>query len=64
MRLWCRKHLGGRLWKSPTIRFFVGGTEFYFSFEKSCLSHKLFVALSSVAVSRQKGKSRVNKCFM
>ena len=37
----------------------VGVTEFYYSFEKSCLSHKLFVTLSSVAVSRQKG--RLNK---
>ena len=33
----------------------VGGTE---------LSHKFFVTLSSVAVSRQKGRSRVNKCFI
>ena len=28
-----------------------------YSFEKSCLSHKFFVTLSSVAVSRQKGKA-------
>ena len=42
----------------------VGGTEFQYSYEKSCLNHKLFVTLSSVAVSRQKGRSRVNKCFM
>ena len=35
-----------------------------YSFEKSCLSHKLFVTLSSVAVSRQKGRSRVNESFM
>ena len=35
-----------------------------YSFEKSCLSHKLFVTLSSVAVSRQKERSRVSKCFM
>ena len=31
-----------------------------YSFEKSCLSHRLFVTLSSLAVSRQKGRSRVN----
>ena len=42
----------------------VGGTEFQYSFEKSCFSHKLFVTLSSVAVSRQKGRSRVNESFM
>ena len=35
-----------------------------YSFEKSCFSHKLFVTLSSVAVSRQKGRSRVNESFM
>ena len=32
--------------------------------KKSCLSHKLFIMFSSVAVSRQKVRSRVNKCFM
>ena len=37
---------------------------FQYSFEKSCFSHKLFVTLSSVAVSRQKGRSRVNESFM
>ncbi len=31
-----------------------------YSFEKSCFSHKLFVTLSVVAVSRQKGRSGVN----
>ena len=36
-----------------------GGTEFQYSFEKSCLSHKFFGTLSLVAVSRQKGRSRV-----
>ena len=34
------------------------------SSEKSCLSHKLFVTLSSMAVLCQKGRSRVNRCFM
>ena len=32
--------------------------------KKSCLRHKFFKMLLSVAVSRQKEKSRVNKCFM
>ena len=45
-------------------RNYVGGTEFYYSFEKSCLSHKLFVTLSSVTKSRQMGRSGVNKYFM
>ena len=38
--------------------FLVSGTGFQYGFEKSCLSHKPFVTLSSVAVSRQKGKPR------
>ena len=42
----------------------VGGTEFQCSSEKSCLSHKLLVTLSSVAVSRQMERSRVSTCFM
>ena len=37
---------------------------FTIALEKSCLSDNLFVTLSSVAVSRQKGRSRVSKCFM
>ena len=41
-----------------------GGTEFKYSFEKRCLSHKLFVTLLSVAKSFKKKRSRVNKCFM
>ena len=41
--------------------FVVGGTGFQYGFEKSCLSHKPFVTLSLVAVSRQKGRSRVSK---
>ena len=41
--------------------FFAGGTEFYYSFKKSCLSHKLFVTLSSVAVSCQKRRHRVKR---
>ena len=37
---------------------------FNIALKKSCLSRKLFVTLSSVAISRQKGRSRVSKCFM
>ena len=33
-------------------------------FEKSCLSHKLCVTLSSVEASGQKERARVSKCFM
>ena len=37
---------------------------FVIALRKSCLSHKLFVTLSLVAKSRQKGRSKVSKCFM
>ena len=43
---------------------FIEQSVFQYSFEKSCFSHKLFVTLSSVAVSRQQGRSRVNESFM
>ena len=33
-----------------------------YSFEKSCLSHKFFVTLSSAAVLRQKGRCRMGRC--
>ena len=51
-------HIAERIWQRDPLNMFQ------YSFEKSCLSHKLFVTLSSVAVSRQKGRSRVNKSFM
>ena len=41
----------------------VGGTEFKNNFEKNCLSQKLFVMFSSMAVLHQKGRARVSKFF-
>ena len=49
--------------KAKVRKNLVGGTEFSYSFEKSFFSHKLFVTLSSVAISRQKGGCRVSKCI-
>ena len=37
---------------------------FNIALKKAVSAIKLFVTLSSVAVSRQKGRSRVNKCVM
>ena len=48
----------------PVLNWEIGSLNIQYSFEKSCFSHKLFVTLSSVAVSRQKGRSRVNESFM
>ena len=42
-------------------KYLVGGAEFQYSFEKSCLSHKLFVTLSSIAVLHQKGRHGVSR---
>ena len=61
----CKVKLVMHLFHNKTLlKNLVDGSEFQYRFEKSCLSHKLFVTLFSVAVSLQKGRSRVNKCFM
>ena len=49
--------------KAKIPKNLVGGTEFKYSFEKSCFYQKLFVTFLSVAVSRQKGRARAVKAI-